>query len=311
MTSRNWLITLNNPTDEEKCLIPSLTVQHPWMNLIIGQLEKGEEGTIHFQLYLETKNPIRMTQLKAVLPRAHIEKRKGKRIDAIKYVTKEETRLTTPFLYGLNESLESFVTSLKPGKKNTFAERLLEVKKVLDEGGTVEDIAQDDRFFDLWVRYNKSFISYKLLKTKGRNHPVEVIVCQGATGTGKSRWALDNYPNAYWKQRSNWWDGYYQHEVVIIDEFYGWLPFDLLLRICDRYPLQVETKGGQMQFLAKTIIITSNKLPGNWYRDCYFQSFARRVKTWMVFKEAGVVESYEDYELALNSMINFYPILSI
>ena len=100
---------------------------------------------------------------------------------------------------------------------------------------------------------------------------------------------------AYWKQRSNWWDGYSTQETVVLDEFYGWLPFDLLLRLCDRYPLLVETKGGQVQFVAKTIIITSNSLPSNWYRSAYFPSFVRRVDHWHVFPIWGEHFETSDY----------------
>jgi hypothetical protein len=101
----------------------------------------------------------------------------------------------------------------------------LQIRSKLSEGNsaTIEEIADNE--FDLWVRYYKAFDRYLLMKTKPRNHVVEVHVLQGPTGTGKSKWAMDTYPDAYWKQRSQWWDGYMGHEVVILDEFYGWLPF--------------------------------------------------------------------------------------
>lgn len=143
-----------------------------------------------------------------------------------------------------------------------------------------------------------------VLKTKPRNFEVEVEVIQGPTGTGKSKWCMEHYPNAYWKQRSNWWDGYFKHEVVILDEFYGWLPYDTLLRICDRYPMLVETKGGQTQFVAKKIIITTNSEPSSWYRNVYFPAFVRRVSKWRVFAILGDEQSYASYENAVIAMNN-------
>jgi hypothetical protein len=47
--------------------------------------------------------------------------------------------------------------------------------------------------------------------------------------------------------------------VVILDEFYGQLPFSYMLKLMDRYPLRVEVKGGVIHFRAKLLIITSNK----------------------------------------------------
>lgn len=94
---------------------------------------------------------------------------------------------------------------------------------------------------------------------------------------------MDNYPDAYWKQRSQWWDCY-EHKHVVMDDFYGWLPFDTLLRICDRYPLLVETKGGQTKFNAEVLVITSNQRPQEWYPNVSnFDAFVRRVDKVMHF----------------------------
>jgi hypothetical protein len=222
-------------------------------------------------------------------------------------VTKEETRIQK--MRGIIEGkivdsgeLDERICSLLSDKPKKLDERLLEIKKAIDEGSTFEEIA--DSHFDLYVRYYKGLEKYKMLKSKPRNHHVDVIVIQGPTGTGKSKWAMDNYPNAYWKQRSNWWDNYEDQETVIIDEFYGWLPFDLLLRLCDRYPLLVETKGGQVQFIAKTIIITTNALPSSWYKSCYFPSFARRVTKWMVMPILGNIQEFTDWSAAQTHMVD-------
>ena len=173
--------------------------------------------------------------------------------------------------------------------------RLSAIQSKLSEGNSdvIEEIADNE--FDLWVRYYRAFEKYLLMKTPARTWKTNVHVLQGPTGTGKSKWAMDNFPSAYWKQRSNWWDGYTGHESVVLDEFYGWLPFDLLLRLCDRYPLMVETKGGQTQFAAKTIVITTNMLPCNWYKSCYFPSFARRVDQWHILPIWGEHRTYSDY----------------
>lgn len=167
-----------------------------------------------------------------------------------------------------------------------------------------DDLTIANEYFDIWVSNYRAFERYRTLITPPRNHEVEVIVIQGPTGTGKSKWCMDNYPDAYWKQRSNWWDGYNGQKTVIIDEFYGWLPFDLLLRVCDRYPLLVESKGGQIQFIAETVIITSNSVPNTWYRNAYFDSFVRRVSKWMVFPIWGEVQEFIDYSEAISHFVN-------
>jgi len=199
------------------------------------------------------------------------------------------------------------ISSQTNGTKESTNCRLSRIQSQLSEGnsGAIETIADNE--FDLWVRYYRAFEKYLMMKTVPRNYKTEVHILQGPTGTGKSKWAMDNYPNAYWKQRSNWWDGYYGQEVVVLDEFYGWLPFDLLLRLCDRYPLLVETKGGQTQFTAKTIVITTNMLPCNWYKSAYFPAFARRVEKWHIMPILGGHDEYEEYgEFLKNASENVF-----
>lgn len=278
------------------------------MKLMVAQMEVGEEGTLHIQGYVEMKQPTRLPGMKRIFPRAHLEQAKGTKQQCITYCLKEETSLGTKWILQDNTLHSSIDTEtdvfkklhdslLEPtnGSKNATKLRLCAIQSILSEGRSdaIEEIADNE--FDLWVRYYRAFEKYSLMKTPARNWKTNVHVLQGPTGTGKSKWAMDHYPKAYWKQRSNWWDGYQGHDTVIMDEFYGWLPFDLLLRICDRYPLLVETKGGQVQFVAKTIVFTTNMLPCNWYKSCYFPSFARRVDQWHILPLWGEHREYSDY----------------
>lgn len=312
--SRNWCFTLNRPTNA--CYPETWTLTN--VKMLIYQLEMGEEGTLHLQGYVELIQPRALTALKKLSAQAHWEQRRGSRKQAVLYVVKEETRISPPCLYWekewvspdnenlkqISEWLTSIGINLTRGdglKPSALKQRLEEIKdKLQDSSSSIEEVA--DESFDLWVRYYKAFERYITMKTKPRSSDVEVIVIQGPTGTGKSRWCLSNYPDAYWKQRSLWWDGYFKHETVILDEFYGWLPFDLLLRVCDRYPMLVETKGGQMQFVATRIIITTNHPPSTWYKSAYFPAFVRRVSKWIVMPLLDIVKEYENYEEAMVEM---------
>jgi len=185
--------------------------------------------------------------------------------------------------------------------KRTVKQRLTECQNKLQNGETELKLANHD--FEMWVKYHKAFSHYALLCAKPRNFKTKVIVIQGATGVGKSRYAMDFDANAYWKPRGNWWDGYTGQDTCVIDEFYGWLPFDLLLRLCDRYPLHVEYKGGSVNFCSKTIIITSNKAPNNWYNNVYFDSLVRRVDQWIIMDQSGQGQIHNTYRP--NLFINY------
>lgn len=98
---------------------------------------------------------------------------------------------------------------------------------------------------------------------KSRDFVTEVYWFYGPTGSGKTRAASCACPDAYWKANNNrWWDGYEAHEDVIIDDYRtSFCPFSELLRLFDRYPFQVEVKGGTREFVARRVYVTTPKNP--------------------------------------------------
>lgn len=249
-------------------------------------------GTHHLQGYLEATHSIRLPQLKNWQPTAHFEIRRGTRKQALKYVTKQDTRVTntSPTVIGIGEEEFGRLINSSNGTK-TNSEILTEIQTKIQEGATDEQIA--DEYFEVWVKYHVAISKYRVLKTTQRNWQCETIIIWGPTGTGKSRYALEHYPGAYWKQRSQWWDGYMDHDTIIIDEFYGWIPYDLLLRLCDRYPLLLEVKGGQVQCTAKTIIITSNNAIHTWYRNIInIDALKRRITKVIHMPHKGIISNY-------------------
>ncbi len=82
-----WSVTINNPTQTDEYNIQSAR-QKGWK--VEGQLEKGSEGTPHYQLIVKTPQ-VRFSAIKKQFPRAHIEiARNAKALE--QYVNKEETR---------------------------------------------------------------------------------------------------------------------------------------------------------------------------------------------------------------------------
>lgn len=244
---RAWCFTLNNPTIEEKVLIDN----YEKARYIVYQKEIGENGTPHYQGYVELKKPQRLAGMKKWLARARFAEREGTPDQARDYCMKEDTRVEGPFEIGEWEKHE--------GKRTD----LLEIKRKIDEGATMTTIA--DEHFGSFLRYERGFLSYKRLKAPKRSWKTEVIVMVGHPGAGKSHYCREQAPDAYYKQNGKWWDGYDEHADVIMDDFYGWLPWSVLLNVLDAYPLLVETKGGNVNFVARRVFITSNIDPARWY----------------------------------------------
>lgn len=80
-----WSITINNPEENE---IENIELPAGWK--LQGQLERGAQGTLHYQAMLTTPQ-VRFSAVKKILNRAHIEPARNKKA-LEKYVNKEESR---------------------------------------------------------------------------------------------------------------------------------------------------------------------------------------------------------------------------
>lgn len=254
------------------------------MRCCTWQWERGESGTLHAQGYVVFKSGKTFASVKKILPGANIQARRGTDEQAWEYASKEDTRV------GVGET---FGVRLEQGKRND----LLVVKRKLDEGTSMKDIAQEH--FKEFCRYERSFRAYKRLVQSPTKPTTDVCLIYGPTGTGKSHFLLTEYPKAYWKQNSIWWDDYEGQETVVVDEFYGWLPYTDFLRVCDKYPLLCQTKGGQVRAKFKRIFFTSNSLPKTWYdwdkEHINWAPFVRRFTSFMYFKSMETHMYFDNY----------------
>ena len=280
---RNYCFTLHAET------LPTLEFPEDDVRYAIWQTEKcPETGRLHYQGYLELAKPMRIVAVKNLLPQlegAHFEPRRGTRDQARDYCRKAETKVDGPWEHG----------AFGAGGQGCHTD-LLAVKEAIDSGATDLEIAE--AHFGSYCRFHRAFTNYRRLKQTAKDWKTEVYVLYGPPGTGKSRYCQDNSRNAYWKQIDKWWCGYEDHADVVLDDFYGWLPWNVLLRISDRYPVLVETKGGNVNWQARRLFITTNTLPHLWYpkMSSVFPAFVRRVEKWFWLPEIDVLHEFSDYD---------------
>jgi hypothetical protein len=206
---------------------------------------------------------------------------------------------------------------------------LISLKRSIDEG--VSQLGCWEEHFEPMTKYYKAMDRYRSLKVPPRTEKTKVIVIFGPTGSGKS-FCAHKFPNTFTlappaeKKGSLWFDGYDGHTTLVVDEFYGWIRYDTMLRLCDEYAFHAPIKGSFVNFNSKYIVITSNKQPSEWYDYTKFAgNFAplhRRIdliiekfdrSSYRVLKYPGQINQYDalDFESDDINFSQFFPDLEI
>lgn len=279
---RNWCFTLNNPAMTGAAFL-DLLKNLPHFRYCVFQLEIGESGTRHFQGYLQFTIVKLFTTVQKMVPGWHIEICKGTPQQNVDYCTKTDCRIEGPWTAG------EMSTS---GKRTDLAA----LAKRLDNGDTLADVARNDP--TSFIKYASGLYKYcRIVQRPQLRADIHVKLYIGPTGVGKTHQAFCNYPDAFMKDQTKWWEGYHGQKTVIMDEFAGALShvdLNYTLRILDKWPMIVENKGGSECFCATIIIITTNIHPYNWYnwngREMQIDALARR------FHEVRIMQGREDFE---------------
>jgi hypothetical protein len=222
-------------------------------------------GQAHYQGYIELKPRVRLrfeTWKRDVFQsnKVHIEARKGTQEQAINYCRKLETRApdSEPVVFGQ--------PGPTPGER-TDLERFMEEAK---SGSSMYELRQTQP--EVCAKYHsftQAFVCDVQREVVPRWRALDVTVYWGPTEMGKTRRVYHQYPDAYkldpCPADKLWWDGYGGESVLLIDDFYGWIPIGNLLNILDGYKLRLPVKGTFAYANWETVFITSNLSPENWY----------------------------------------------
>lgn len=251
---RRGCFTLNNPTDQEYHWLtvtwPSWPKRNPtWM--IVGK-EVGETGTSHLQGAFTLSGAVDFSTIKTWpgFRRAHLEQMRGTPLDSKVYCSKQDF---APFEFGIPPT---------PGKRSDIADACQAIK----DGMTLKEMT--DEHSVVVVKYYKGLTVLRSLRSGPRDPdalPPSVYWLHGKTGTGKTRcsWQLGcklSSPSDIWFSNggTQWFDGYDGQRVAIFDDFRAkGTKFEFLLRITDRYPLQVPFKGGFVNWKPDYIVFTT------------------------------------------------------
>jgi len=251
---RNWILTFYGtiPEFDSGLALPTSKCR----GAVYQEERCPSTGRLHVQAYVEFSAAVRLSHLQRLWSGVHGERRSGSKQQAMEYCRKEESRVSGPYSYGDMESQQGRRTDLE------------DVREAILSGSSELELA--DAFFGEWVRYHRAFARYRTLVCAPRDFKTTLIIYWGGAGTGKTRRVYSEGGSVYPVPQPNgsavWFDGYCSQESVLLDDFYGWIPLSLLLKMADRYSMQVPIKGGMTNFAPKKLYITSNSHPDEWYK---------------------------------------------
>lgn len=247
-SSRNWAFTINNPGPDDD--------PNEWeCKYCVWQKEMGAEGTPHYQGYVEFVTMQRLSAMKKLNPRACWGNRWATRKAIVDYCKKEETRIDGPWETGAEGPGAGARTDLKA------------VCDLIKTGASMKEVS--DFNGPCYVLHSNGLHKYKLIQTEAYDHDdTRGIWYWGKPGTGKSRRARNEYPDAFMKTQNKWFDGYDGEDAIILDDLDKFNKLGHHLKIwADRYSCKGEIKGATIELAHKVFVVTSNYHPRDLWPD--------------------------------------------
>jgi hypothetical protein len=144
-------------------------------------------------------------------------------------------------------------------------------------GGSAEDLERQRAIYE--ANMNRARSDALRGDTRG-NHvlrlgpgeTLRLLFHLGNSGSGKSRYVQEHYPDAYRLRHgnggsANWFSHYNNELTIVIQEANGQHDLNMMKELCDIYPYSGQVKGvDDVPILAKTIVFTSCKHPLEWYK---------------------------------------------
>lgn len=255
-----FVFTVNNFTAEQDALIRTFGLDAAYF--IYGKEVGDVCGTPHLQGYVRFTNARsakaitnKLEKLLGVRP--HVEIAKGSDLQNQIYCSKG----TDIFESG---------TPSKQGRRSDMSRAI----QAYEDGNSIHEM---HRHFNLQaIRHVQSFVATQPAIPMERT----VSWIWGPTGTGKTHYAMQAATNPWVSNgQGNMFFATYANETeLILDDFRGeQLSLAILLRVLDKYAVNVRVLYGTRPLMAHTIYITSDRPPSDIWSDGDLAQVMRRI----------------------------------
>lgn len=268
--------------------------------------EKASTGTVHYHFFVYFNSRVRVSTMKKHFPHVDIRKCNGTVSQNIAYIQKS----------GKWEDDEYKQHQVISGSFKEYGEKPLEKKqddsaellRMIQEGySNAEIFAENSEYIKQASIIDKIRFDIKSEELLGKRRlNLEVVYVQGRTGTGKSRWILDEFGDENVCRITNYknhpFDSYKYHDVLCLEEFRNSLALTNMLNYLDIYPISLPARYADKPLFATKIFIVSNWQLEKQYQDEQitdyesYQAFLRRIHKVMVFNEDKTITTYNSVQ---------------
>lgn len=249
--SRRFLLTWNNYTDADYDLVANYETQYTVLGCEVG----SKCGTPHFHAQLCFTNPRSLDHMRATF-KCDVRICKGSPDEVREYCIKD------------GDFIEHGTIPKSPKRRGADEKARYEKARELARSGEIDDIDAD-----IFIRHYNAIKRIHADRVEAMSVPSRDELDNewywGPTGTGKSKRARMENPDAYIKNSNDhWWCGYSKglegHAVVILDEVQktdGPQLAKFLKIWADHYAFRANVKGGSYVIRPQKLIVTSNYHP--------------------------------------------------
>ncbi|AJD07558.1 replication-associated protein [Sewage-associated circular DNA virus-31] len=315
-----WCVTWNNPNVTGDEVAERLNASDKVKGYVF-QLEKGESGTPHFQMYIEFTGQVYAAGVRKTIKHEGVStfRCNGTKAQNVKYCTKDDDRLGGPWIHGTcaNESAgQGKRSDLDDFAKEVIVAGGVNVELIEKYGGCAVRYTKQAQFMMQQIQFEKAAAVDRAywkeqvrLKAAGLPYgqkPRKLVLYFGPSAVGKTTEAKirceSEYDEApYMKQgTTKWWCGHNLEKCVIVDEWQIGMTGTLesFNDLTNFGTHRAETKGGQTPIIAECMMFTSNRHPIDIFKtkwgDARYRALARRfeeVHWWNDNKQLSILKN--------------------
>ena len=290
-----YILTQNNPDQygiDEGKIFEILGEMGQRLSLLYSCFAKeigNEEHTPHYHIFLNFSSKTRFSAVQQRFKFAHIEPAKGSIEQNVAYVQKNG-------IWAKSEKHSTIV-------EGTFREwgEYSKPKKEISSSNLYENLVEkiklgytNSQLYDFDPHYTRGFNLDKIRedilsqKFKGKIRDIEVTYCYGKTGTGKTT-EVHNLENLFWvSSYEHPFDKYNYEHILALDEFRDSIKIADILKILDKFPVELEARYSDRTAAFEKVFILSNWSLIDQYKNAKkvdLEAFYRRIHKVQVYQK--------------------------